>query len=161
MADRKRSIRAPLLDRLLDDRPGSRLPEKPPLRVLKRNAFAKAVVRDLVWLLNTRAATRLMPDGGKRNHTGTVIDYGIEDFSHLMAASNEDRATLTQAVKDAIRAYEPRLQVHRIKVEPVEGRHLMASIYVEAWLVADEVREPVSFSMRVDTSEGKVDLDGR
>lgn len=131
------------------------------MRVLKRNAFAKSVVRDLVWLLNTRAATRIMPDGGKRKHTGTVLDYGVEDFSHLMAGSYEDRELLKRSIKDAIRAFEPRLQVHRIKVEPVEGRHLMASIYVEAWLVADEVREPVSFSMRVDTSEGKVELDGR
>ena len=160
MSDRQRSIRAPLLDRLIDESPGGR-PERPPLRVLKRNAFAKAVVRDLVWLLNTRAATRIMPDGKMRPHTGTVIDYGVEDFSHLVAGSYDDRQRLAKSIRNAIKAYEPRLEVHRLTVEPVEGRHLSAAIYCEAWLVADEVREPVSFNMRIDTSEGKVELDGR
>lgn len=160
MADRRRSIRAPLLDRLIDRDPGG-LPERPPLRVLKRNAFAKSVVRDLVWLLNTRAVARIMPDGKKRPHTGTVIDYGVDDFSHLVAGSNDDREALRRAIGEAIKRYEPRLQLHRIVVEPVEGRHLSAQVRCEAWLVAGEVREPVSFNMQIDTSEGKVELDGR
>lgn len=131
------------------------------MRVLKRSVFAKSVVRDLVWLLNTRSAARIMPDGKMRPHTKTVIDYGVEDFSHLVAGSYEDRQRLARSIRNAITVYEPRLQVHRISVEPVEGRHLSAAIRCEAWLVADEVREPVSFNMKIDTSEGKVELDGR
>ena len=160
MADRKRSIRAPLLDRLIDESPGG-LPERPPLRVLKRNAFAKSVVRDLVWLLNTRSASRIMAGGELRPHTNTVIDYGVEDFSHLVAGSYDDRQRLAKSIRHAIKIYEPRLKVHRLTVEPVEGQHLSAAILCEGWLVADAVREPVSFSMRIDTSEGKVELDGR
>ena len=131
------------------------------MRVLKRNAFAKSVVRDLVALLNTRATTRVMPDGTLRPHTGTVIDYGVEDFSHLVAGSYDDRQRLAKSIRTAIKVYEPRLHVHRLTVEPVEGQHLSAAIYCEAWLVADEVREPVSFNMQINTSEGKVELDGR
>ena len=131
------------------------------MRVLKRNIFAKSVVRDLVWLLNTRSATRIMPDGEMRPHTKTVIDYGVEDISHLVAGSHDDRDRLAKSIRNAIKLYEPRLKVHRLTVELVEGQHLSAAIRCEAWLVADEVREPVSFNMRIDTSEGKVELDGR
>lgn len=160
MSDRRRRIRAPLLDRLLDDDPNGPL-ERPPLRVLPRNDFAKSVVRDLSWLFNTRCTARIQADGSKRAHTGTVIDYGLEDFSHLMPASQPDREALARAVKTAIAAFEPRLQVHRVVVSPIEGRHLAAEILCEAYLVADEVREPVSFRVRVNTSEGTVELDGR
>lgn len=131
------------------------------MRVLKRNAFAKSVVRDLVWLLNTRSTARIMPGGGMRPHTKTVIDYGVEDFSHLMAGSYDDRQRLAKSIRTAIKLYEPRLEVHRLTVEPIEGQHLSAAILCEGWLVADEVREPVSFNMKINTSVGKVELDGR
>jgi len=160
VSDRNRRIRAPLLDRLLDDDPDGP-PERPPLRVLTRNDFAKAVVRDLSWLFNTRCTARIRPDGSKRAHTGTVIDYGLEDFTHLMPAAHSDREALGRAIKTAIMAFEPRLEIHRVAVNPIEGRHLAAEVVCEAYLVADEVREPVSFRVRLNTSEGSVEIDGR
>ena len=160
MSDRRRRIRAPLLDRLLDDDPDGP-PERPPKRVLSRNDFAKSVVRDLEWLFNTRSTARIRTDATKRPHSGTVLDYGLEDFTHLMPASYVDRETLAKAVRTAITAFEPRLEIHRVTVNPVDGKHMLAEVTCEAYLVADEVREPVSFRVRVDASQGTVEIDGR
>lgn len=159
MADRRR-IRAPLLDRLLDDNPGGP-PERPPFRVLSRHKFAQSVVRDLSALLNTRTTARVISPDKKRDHTHTVLDYGLEDFTHLSPASNEDRETLRKAITQAITLYEPRLEVHKITVSPIEGHHRNAMISCEVWLIADDVREPVSFRINLNTSESTVQVDGR
>ena len=153
----QRKVRASVLDRLLDDEPSSGA-ERPPFRVQNRSAFARSMIRDLSLLLNTRTTERFdVGEAGPR----TVLDYGVDDFTHLAPASYDDRRVIARHVKDAIAAFEPRLKVRRLAVEPLEGKPSVCSVYVEAYLEAEGIREPVSFRAVFDTNEGSVEVNGR
>ncbi len=132
--------------------------ERPSFRVLTRKQFARSMIRDLTWLLNTRTTERFdIGDVGPRS----VLDYGVDDFTHLTPASFDDQRLIARQVKDAITAFEPRLDVRRLSVEPVDGKPGILSVYVEAILIAEGVREPVSFRAVFNTKEGSVEVHGR
>ncbi|MCB9538202.1 MAG: type VI secretion system baseplate subunit TssE [Myxococcales bacterium] len=155
--DPNRKVRASLIDRLIDEEPGNK-PERPPLRVQSRNQFARSLMRDLGWLLNTRCGEK--KPVGKEAGPRTVLDYGVEDLTHLAPASYDDRQVMAKRIRDAITAFEPRLQVTRLTVEPVEGKHREVEVRVEAWLWTDEVREPVSFRVMLDLADGEAEVRG-
>lgn len=160
---RQRLYRAPLLERLLDDDPGGP-PESIPLRAMDRERYGQAVLRDVARLLNTRARPRGAegrPPRGSRKDVPTVLDYGLEDFTHLQPNSSGHRATLARWVKAALDAFEPRLDVRQVTVEPLEGQHLMAEVRIEARLLSDLAPEPVSFRVVMDSVEGSVLAHGR
>lgn len=160
---RPRHYRAPLLDRLLDDDPGGP-PEKAPLRAMDREQYGQAVLRDVGRLLNTRARPR-GPEGrparGAPEDVPTVLDYGLEDFTHLTPSASDDRASLARWVKAALDAFEPRLDVQQVTVEEIPGQHRMAAVRVEARLLSDAAPEPVSFRVVMDAVEGSIRAHGR
>lgn len=152
-----RKVRASLLDRLMDDEPSGAV-ERPPFRVQTRNQFTRSMIRDLTWLLNTRTTERFdVGEAGPRS----VLDYGVDDFTHLTPASYDDQRLVARQVKDAITAFEPRLDVRRLSVEPIDGKPGMCAVFVEAILNADGVREPVSFRAVLNTKEGSAEVHGR
>lgn len=155
-AGSERRVRASILDRLLDDEPDGQ-PERPPFRVQTRAELARSVVRDLGWLFNARCVARADSVVGVR----TVIDYGVDDFTHLVPASEEDRNFLSRAFKDALVAFEPRLKIRQVTVSPIEGNQRAVELFFEARLVVDEISEPVSFRAVLDLSEGGVKVIGR
>lgn len=154
---RDRNVRAGLLDRLLDDEPGGP-PERPPMRTQSRNEFARSIVRDLKWLLNTRCTARF--DLGKEAGPRSVLDFGLDDFTHLGPASYDDRELLARQLREAIKAFEPRLQIRQVTVEPIAGQHRALEARFQAFLLTEDAREPVSFRVRVDTSEGDIEVHG-
>ncbi len=156
-ADPNRKVRASILDRLLDDEPGDR-PERPPMRVQSRNQFARSLMRDLGWLLNTRCTARVPV--GKEAGPRTVLDFGVDDMTHLAPASYDDRLIMARVLKEAITAFEPRLQVVRLTVEPMAGKHREVEVRLEAWLWTDQVREPVSFRVMLDLGRGEAEVRG-
>lgn len=154
----QRRVRASLLDRLIDEEPGSP-PERPPFRAQTRGEYGRSIQRDLYWLLNTRNMARVheaSPEEGR-----SVLEYGLPDFTHLAPGSWDDRQRLARNIKEAIDAFEPRLNVRRVMVEPVEGQHRSLTAYIEALLLGDSVPEPVSFRLVLDASGGSVRVDGR
>ena len=152
-----RKVRASILDRLLDDNPDGP-PEKPPFRTQSRGRFANSLIRDLGLLLNTRTTKRF--DVGEEAGTRTVLDYGVDDYAHLSPASEADRMLIERQIKSAIKYFEPRLQVTRIRVVPVEGKHRQCELRVWALLWADTVREPVSFRVALNMQEGTTTVHG-
>lgn len=145
------------MDRLLDDDPDGPA-EKPPFRTQTRGRFARSLIRDLGLLLNTRVTKRF--DVGKDAGTRTVLDYGVDDHSHLSPASEDDRLLMERQVRDAIRYFEPRLQVTRIRVAEVPGRHRECELRVWALLWADTAREPVSFRVALNLQDGTSTVHG-
>ncbi|MGV2904810.1 type VI secretion system baseplate subunit TssE [Achromobacter sp. AGC25] len=69
-------------------------------------AQRRAVARDLGRLLNTRS--RLDFDAFSQS-SGTVIDYGVPDYSARSPVSAGDREAIAAVVGHAIALYEPRL----------------------------------------------------
>lgn len=151
-----RMVRAPLLDRLLDDQPDGE-PEKPPFRAQSRAEYGRSVLRDLGWLFNARCVALFDETVGAR----TVMDYGVEDFTHLTPSSEADRTQLAKWIRQAMKAFEPRLVVKQVNVRPVEGNHRCLEAYFEARLVGGPLNEPVSFRAILDMSEGGVQVVGR
>lgn len=156
--ERPKKYRASILDRLIDDEPGAR-PERPPFRVQSKAQYARSIIRDLERLFNTRTTERF--DVGPIAGPRTVLDYGVDDFTHLSPANYEDRDTISSSFRSAIEAFEPRLKINDVIVDEVPDKHRSLLLRFDALLLGGGVSEPVSFGLVVDQSEGTVALSGR
>ena len=135
------NARASLVDRLVDENPKlSR--ERRPLRTLNRKRLRESVRRDLTWLLNTRTS---LP-GARYDKTDlTVIDYGMPDFGAYYTDNEEDHQRLVQRLLRAISVFEPRLQNVKVAVELMRINEKALRVVLDAMLVIDNVKTPVSF----------------
>jgi type VI secretion system protein ImpF len=70
------------------------------------DALRQSVARELSRLLNARSD--LSMDAFARSE-GTVLDYGLPDFSDLSLRSAPDRDAIVAAVRRSIAMFEPRL----------------------------------------------------
>jgi type VI secretion system protein ImpF len=70
------------------------------------NALRESVARDLGRLLNTRSRLTVAAFSAS---DGTVIDYGVPDFSERSLRSGADRDAIAAVVRRAIELFEPRL----------------------------------------------------
>lgn len=156
--ERQKAYRASILDRLMDDEPGAP-PERPPFRVQRKPQYARSIVRDLVYLFNTRCTRRydVGPVAGPR----TVLDYGVDDFTHLSPQNYEDRNQLAKWLREAVIAYEPRLKISEVTITEVEGKQRVLKVRFDGMLLGGGTSEPVSFGLLVNQSEGTVELGGR
>lgn len=69
-------------------------------------ALRESVARDLGRLLNTRSRLTV---AAFSSSDGTVVDYGVPDFSERSLRSGADRDAIAAAVRRAIELFEPRL----------------------------------------------------
>lgn len=146
--------RASLIDRLIDEQPAVRR-EQRPLRSLTRKQLKAAVRRDLSWLLNTRISRKAYRFD---NETPTVIDYGIPDFGTYFTANPEDRERLVHRLVRAITFFEPRLKQVRVAVEPFKVNEKKLHLVIDAVLVVDTVRAPVSFLTVFQDKTGTMEI---
>lgn len=79
-------------------------------------ALAESVRQELTRLLNTRRPTRTS------TRPLDVLDYGIADWSALQALRADDRRHLLRDIRNAIRHFEPRLQLQEIDIDSVPGQ---------------------------------------
>jgi type VI secretion system lysozyme-like protein len=85
---------------------------------------------------------------------GSVIHYGIPDFSHVNAGSALERDALAELLARTIEAFEPRLRKVRVILKPIsENRRALAG-RMDALLRLGLVSEPVCFSLDIHTSDG-------
>ena len=131
----------PLFDRLAQGYDA--LEEVPAGRILDAQRLRESVRQDLLRLLNTRASRR----GAAQSAGGTVLDYGVPDFSALSPASDSDRNCLAKAIAERISAHEPRLRDVRVVVGPDAASPRSVEGVIVASLVIGEVYEPVTFHM--------------
>jgi len=133
--------RASLIDRLEDHHPRSKR-ERRPLRTLSRKKLRESIQRDLTWLLNTRTS---LPASRFDKRELTVIDYGIPDFGAYHTGSEADRKRLIKRLIRALSFFEPRLKKVSISMEPVAINEKALRIGIDALLVVESVKTPVSF----------------
>ena len=108
-----------LLDRLTDDDPTSKT-ESSDKRVLNKQQLKQGVLRDLQWLLN---ASRPSPKTFAKYPyvQKSVLNYGLPALAGETADSI-GQADLQEAVKDAIRWFEPRIDADTLDIRAVSGR---------------------------------------
>ena len=142
--DREPSITPSLLDRLLDDDPGQPR-EAVPYRTDDVRGLKRAVARDLETLLNTRQeALDELPESLEAVR-GSLLTYGLPDFTAASLLSPRDRATLRRALEDTIVTFEPRLERVRIVLEDPRPTERAMRFRVEGWLRVEPTPEPVMF----------------
>jgi type VI secretion system protein ImpF len=146
--------RASLIDRLIDPLPQVTR-EVRPLRTLTRKQLKETIRRDLAWLLNTRVSLR--PRVFDRTDL-TVIDYGIPDFGTYYTVNETDQNLLVQRLVRAISAFEPRLKNIRIGVEPQPVNERTVRFVLDAVIVVESVRTPVSFVTVLQEKSGQVEV---
>lgn len=140
-----RGARIPLFERLTDLHPNEAT-ETVPLRIYTLGQLGDSVRREVARLLNTRCLAK--------DRNGSVLDYGMPDFSWMSASSGDDRRLLADTMARKIAAFEPRLTQVRVSLErdPSDPRRLTGAI--DAILVTETLREPVSFPLLLDAKRG-------
>jgi type VI secretion system protein ImpF len=108
-----------------------------------------SIARDLARLFNSRSRVSLSEMDAS---TGTVIDYGIPDFSALSARRGEDCELLQRALAQAVGFYEPRLRAVKVKVGPVADRGDVAAVTISGDMTIGMVHQRVSFALNLNPS---------
>jgi len=141
------NVRTPLFDRLAGGE-----------RTLDRRGLRESVRRELELLFNTRSS---FPAHRLAGMPLTAIDYGIPALTDFAARNPNHQSELAAALRIAIETYEPRLAAVRVNVVPPAEDQISLQVAIEAELIADAVREPVSFVLGVNLREQKVEIDAR
>lgn len=131
MASPFASSPAPLFDRLCaaaDDSVGP----------LDARGLQASLARDLADLLGTRSR---LPLQRFTDEAGTVLDYGLPDFSALSPRSDDDRQGLKDAIMHAIACFEPRLMHVQVDVDDWTGNAEHARVHLSAAVrIGNELR---------------------
>jgi type VI secretion system protein ImpF len=148
-----------LLDRLTDSDPANQEASRLQ-RVITTRALREIVIRDLLALLNTvrfDAATRDLsayPETAK-----SVVNFGIPDLAGI-SASSVDSEALGRAVREAVVAFEPRLNCSSLKVRAILAEDRMAHntlvFEIEGELWADPSPLRLLVRTELDLETGKV-----
>ena len=155
----ERAFQQTVLDRLLDDEPGSTV-ERPVSRVESLARLKQNVRRDLEWLLNTRRTIQPAPKE-LVELSASLYHYGIPDLSSMSADSPETQGELTRLVGDAIDTFEPRLAEVNVTGVPQDQRKLGELRFViDALLRLDPTPERVTFDTLLETGKGLVQISG-
>lgn len=159
------TVIASLLDRLKDETPGS-TQEAVPLRLHDVDQLRASVARDLEALLNTRREHLGDLPEQFAEVQGSLLLYGLPDFTSYSLKSQRDRDRALQAVEEAIVRFEPRLrdvQVQLIEEEDKEKKGKGGNLHfrVDGMLKVEPVPEPVTFDtvFHVTTQEYEVKED--
>lgn len=114
--------------------------------------FKYSVARDLEALLNTRTAIPYEALADFPECRNSILNYGLQDFSHLCLASSVDRDTICAAVKAAIERHEPRLSEVSASLRIAAGSTWRVDLVISAMLQTQAASEPVQFDAQLDSA---------
>lgn len=145
-----------ILDRLIDYEPKS-TQEAPKSRSNSLKELKQAVQRDLEWLLNTRI---LVADVDERLEevNKSVAMYGLPDFTGVSAKSHLEQKRMTQAIRQAIKNFEPRFLDLRVTLEPISTTDKSLRFRIEANLNVEPTPEPVAFDTVLQLGSGDFEV---
>jgi type VI secretion system protein ImpF len=108
------------------------------------DALRASIARELTRLLNTRSHLTLDEFA---ESDGTVIDYGVPDFSDRSLHSGPDRDAITAAIGRAISLFEPRLVNVDVAFGFPAAHTQRALLTISAQMRADESFTHVAFEL--------------
>jgi type VI secretion system protein ImpF len=151
--DVERSVQLGLLDRLIDNRPDSRvepaLSRRESLRRLR-----SAVKRDLEWLLNAVRTIESVPDSYTELRNSLYF-YGLPDINSLTLESAHDEQRLVRSLESAIARFEPRLSKIRVTTyERLTKKKAALQFHVDALLMIQPAPERISFDTVLEVARG-------
>lgn len=151
-----------LLDRLTDLEPET-TQESRDRRVLSLRQIKAAVLRDLIWLLNT-GSHRDGELADMREVERSVLNFGVSSLAGR-TASGLRPIELEQMLTAAITRYEPRILPRTLKVRVVAdagiGRPNTVVLEIEGSLWAQPLPEALYIRTKVDLETGNFSLEER
>ena len=148
-----------VFDRLIDLRPDQKQ-EVPPHRLQAIRQYKDAVMRDLEWLLNSRANTDEVGEAFPELKASSYT-YGLPDFSALILGAAPDQLKLTRAIELAIEIHEPRLTNVTIEVPKQSvALKMKLNFTVNATLLMSPSPEQVSFDTEFELGRGSYQVKG-
>jgi type VI secretion system protein ImpF len=148
-------IKKSVFDRLSSDSYGFMEGVQPTLTV---NQLRDLVARDLECLLNSRGRVKYVDQRAYPHASGSVLNFGVRDFSGCLLSSHRDRMAISEDIRQAIQAYEPRLRQVFVdfSIEKVSIGALAFTI--RALLVIKEEREMVNFDAVLHPAAAKYQI---
>jgi type VI secretion system protein ImpF len=111
-----------------------------------------SIANEIASLLNTRSSSTMAEF---LKCQGTVLDFGIPDFSSLSCRSTEDLATVSQAVQHAIALFEPRLShTQVVALQDDSGHRGQAKLQISGAVRLGMTLRRVDFDIPVNLSDG-------
>ncbi|AKJ28555.1 type VI secretion system baseplate subunit TssE [Caldimonas brevitalea] len=132
-----------LIEKLLDDEPD--VASEYAVVQMSIEQMKDSVARDVEALLNTRCGLGADVLQDYAHAKSSILSFGMIDFAGLSLASPRDRELICESIETAIRAHEPRLRDARVSLELQEASLHKLHFSIQALLVVDLAREPVSF----------------
>ena len=157
--DNELSILPSVLDRLLDDEPGT---ERDPIpnRFQNLRELKKAITRDLEDLLNTRQEILEDLPSEFAEVSRSLVSYGLPDFTSFSLLSKHDRNRIRRAVEQAIANFEPRLARVNVTLEPPRDNDRALRFHIEALLRLEPAPELVTFDAVLQLTTQKYVIQG-
>jgi type VI secretion system protein ImpF len=146
-----------LLDRLLDDRP-HQSSEAPSQRLCSLADYKASIVRDLEVLVNTRQSLVAGELEGFAELNGTILDYGMPDFTSKSVLDPQDRLLIQRQLEKAISVGDRRFRSVKVQLLAQQTGQRMLTFRVDAVLRLQDISRQVSFDavLQVNTQEYKV-----
>jgi type VI secretion system lysozyme-like protein len=146
----------PLFERLLDLDP-ARSVDLADARRLSLPDLRISVGRAIGRLFDTRRPEALAVSADRTDLT--VLDYGIPDLGTLSPADPEVRRLFAKALRNAIRAFEPRLRNAGVEVYALPDRPHALYARVTGSLAAGDVVEPVVYELNLAPADGAEEVE--
>ncbi|MCP1418438.1 type VI secretion system protein ImpF [Pseudomonas laurylsulfativorans] len=154
---RQHKLLPSLLDRLLDDRP-HQSSEASSQRLCSLADYKASIVRDLEILVNTRQSLVANELEGFVNLSGSILDYGMPDFTSRSVLDPKDRLLIQRQLEKAISVGDRRFRSVKVQLLAQQTGQRMLTFRVDAVLRLQDVTRQVSFDavLQVNTQEYKV-----
>jgi type VI secretion system lysozyme-related protein len=120
-------------------------------RVLDAQALRDAVAASIGMLLTVRPPVTA---AGVPAALRTVLDYGAAPDPALSPAREEDRRLLAREIREAVAAFEPRLEAPAVEIAPDPDRPGAALLRIEGGLRLGRAMEPFAFIAPLHVAEG-------
>jgi len=147
--DKKKKLRASILDRLLDNDPNNNV-EVDPDQHQKLKDLRNSVRRDLENLLNTRFRM-LEPDNQYKELQKSLLNYGLPDLATVNIADKDKRKEFIQELEMTLIEFEPRFKtVKVVYMENSESSDRTLKFRIDATLYADPAPEAVVFDSTLE-----------
>lgn len=155
--NKKKNLRASILDRLLDDEPDINL-ETNSNHYHKLKNLRQSVRRDLENLMNTRYRI-IAADKSFQQIKKSLLNYGLPDLATINLLDPEKKQQFIETLEAIIKNYEPRFKTVKVsfikntnKLERTVRFRIDATLYADPYpevIVFDSILEPITRSINI------------
>ena len=149
-----------LLDRITDLHPDKKKESKSQQQ-LSQQEYKAAVIRDLVWLLNSSSLDTVFDLDAYPAVRHSVLNYGLPDISGHTANSVDTQA-LEKSLKRVVYEFEPRIVPNSLKLavhsDPDEMSHNSLQFEIEGVVFEQPMPFQVMLRSRLDLESGDFEI---